>query len=511
MAPSSPPPAGHQPPKKPQQGPWLKLAAVCLAGGAVAVSGAAIYNGFDDCLGRKRPLVARGQAGYAGNPLMPAGLPDRAPELDITVEHVKMPPLSPGPGQHDWPCFLGPSHDGTSAESGLSQGWPGAGPPLIWERTVGKGYSAPSVAHGCLVLYHRIDTNDVIECLDAATGETFWKATYQSTYRDSYGYSNGPRCTPIITDDRVYVLGAQGQFACLALDTGRVIWKRSINAEFNVPRSFFGLGASPLLEGDLLLLNVGGPDGAGIVAFHKDKGDVVWKATDYGQSYSSPICATVDNERHAFFLTKSGLVSIAPDNGAQRWYYPFRARAASSVNAATPVVVGDLVFISASYQVGAALLRVTPEAREEVWRDANAMSNHWATSIHHQGRLYGIDGRHTQESVLRCIDLKTGTKQWDYTQEGLGRASMIMADGRFIILGEKGLLLLVPVSADACKVTARAQLLDGICFTGPILARGRLYLRNEKKLLCLDLRSPQYATGFDTGLSSPRQMFLPRP
>jgi outer membrane protein assembly factor BamB len=388
----------------------------------------------------------------------------------------------------DWPQFLGPTRNGVSTETGLIGTWPRRGPPVLWEREVGPGYSGPVILGSALILFHRQDNGEVIECLDAATGKGRWKVVYPTAYVDDYGKGDGPRSTPVVAGNRVYTVGAEGRLHCLELDTGKILWKRSLLEDYPARKNFFGVGSSPLLEGDFLLVNVGAK-GAGIVAFDKDMGKEVWKATDQQASYSSPIAATIHGTRHVFFFTREGLVSLDPRTGTVRFNKPWRSRFAASVNAATPVVADDLVFISGSYNTGAALLRLGgagAEGATEVWKSDEVLSNHYDTSIYHQGFLYGIDGRQEVGVQLRCVEMKTGKVRW--TQERFGCASMILADGNLIVLNEDGDLVLVEATPAAYREKARASVLGKQCRARIALANGKLYARDERRLVCWNLK-----------------------
>jgi outer membrane protein assembly factor BamB len=288
-----------------------------------------------------------------------------------------------------------------------------------------------------------------------------------------------------VAGNRVYTLGAEGRLHCLDLDTGRKVWDRSVNDDYRVRKGFFGVATSPLVEGDLLLLNVGGK-GAGIVAFHKDTGKEVWRATDHEASYSSPVAATVQGTRHVFFFTREGIVSVDPRTGAVRFSKRWRARINASVNAATPVVVDDLVFYSACYNTGAILLRLGPDGPHEVWKSDDVLSNHYGTSIHGAGYLYGFDGRQEERARLRCVELKTGQIAW--TREDFGCGSLMWADGHLIVLSEDGDLVLLEATPTAYREKARAAVLGKPCRAQIALANGRLYARDSNRLICLNLK-----------------------
>ncbi len=391
-------------------------------------------------------------------------------------------------GGEDWPNFLGPRRTGTSLETGLITDWPEDGPPVLWQREVGEGYGAPVTSNGKLVLFHRVDDDEVVECVDAFDGsKVLWTHKYPTEYIDQYGYNGGPRSSPKIEDGKVYTYGAEGVLTCVDFETGDRVWQRPVNEEYNVPQGFFGAGTAPVIEDNLILLNVGGPNGAGIVAFEKTTGETVWQTSNDTASYSTPIVETIRGERLAIFYTGDGLLVVEPKTGIERYSYPFRSRMRESAIAATPVLVDDVVFLSATYEIGAVALRLAPDGLEVIWKDVDAMQNHWATSIYHEGNLYGMDGRHERGSNFRCIEFATGKVRWT-ADRGLGRASFVMADGHFFAIGEKGDVAVVEANPDRYVEKGRVRVLDYPVWTPPILSHGILYLRNEGTLKCLDLR-----------------------
>lgn len=384
--------------------------------------------------------------------------------------------------------FLGPRQTGTSLETGLLTEWPADGPPELWSRRVGEGYGAPVISHGKLVIFHRVDDDEVIECVNAEDGsQVIWKHGYRTGYVDQYGYNGGPRSSATINEDRVYTYGAEGVLTCLDFQSGELIWQRPVNREYKVPQGFFGVGTAPVIEGNLVLLNVGGPNGAGIVAFDKGTGKTVWKTSNDQASYSTPIIATVHGSRLAIFHTADGLLVVEPETGAEKYRYRFRSKIRESAIAATPVLVDDVVFLSATYGIGAVALKLDPTGLREVWKDPFAMQSHWATSIYHDGYLYGMDGRHERGSNFRCIEMMTGKVVWT-ANKGLGRASFVMADGHLIAIGERGHLALIEVSPERYIEKSRVRVLRYPVWTPPVLSHGLLYIRNERKMKCLDLR-----------------------
>jgi outer membrane protein assembly factor BamB len=387
-------------------------------------------------------------------------------------------------GGADWPQFLGPTRDCVSNESGLLQTWTEKGPPALWEKDVGEGFSGPVIAGERLIVFHRVGKEEVVDCLDAAKGREKWMYAYPTTYRDALGKGDGPRSTPVVAGGKVYTLGAQGVLHCLDLEKGTKVWSRELLKDYQVKPSYFGVGTTPLVEGDLLLVNVGGK-GAGIVAFNKADGTEVWKATEDDASYSSPIAATIDGMRHVLFFTRAGVVSLDPANGVVRFSKRWRARIDASVNAATPVVVGDQVFVSASYGTGALLARVKKDKLEEVWSNDETLSCHFDTPVYRDGYLYGFDGREESGAVLRCIELKTAKVKWE--KKGFGTGSMILADGNLILMSENGELVLLAATPEKYEEKAIASVLTSPVRAYMALANGRLYARDNKKLVCWNL------------------------
>ena len=441
----------------------------------------------------------------------------------------------------DWPCFLGPNGDNTTDETGLLEKWQTAGPPLVWERAVGSGYSAPSVRGDILVLHHRQGDKEVVEAFNAVTGSPLWRYSYQSQFTDPFGYNNGPRCTPLLTSNRCYTFGAEGKLLCLELQTGRLIWQRDTSRDWNVPEAFFGVGSTPLLEGGKLIVMVGGQPDSAVVALDPETGRTLWEAggrrtwdgartigwrggapyhwtgDEKLASYSSPVAATIHGWRLLLCLTRQGLLSLNPTNGAVNFSRWFQSPVNESVNAMRPVVKDDLVLISAAYyRIGAVLLRVNPDGKsfEEAWRSpANpterdpttgalvspVLEIHWNTPVLYGGFLYAFSGRNEPDATFRCVEFTTGKLFWSLDErwrphsaeqpDVYGRGSAILADHKLIVLGEGGKLALFAPNPKKPQELCSWQVpqLHYPCWAAPVLSRKRLYLRDEDRLVCLDL------------------------
>lgn len=388
----------------------------------------------------------------------------------------------------DWPQFLGPQRNGTYSGALISESWPSEGPKTLWTYPVGEGFAAPVVSEGKAVIFHRKANKETIDCLDAATGKPLWSFSYPTTYRDDFGFEEGPRATPAISDGQIYTMGAEGTVHCLELATGKKIWRVSCKDQFSAAKGFFGMACSPLVEDDLVLLNIGGQNGAGIVAFDRKTGKLRWKATNDEASYSSPTAGEFNGRRRVLFFARSGLVAVDPQNGTVAFQYPWRARMSASVNAATPLIIGDLVFLSASYNTGAILLKISNDKPEKIWSGDDVLSNHYSTSVYHEGYLYGFDGRQEYGQTLTCVELKTGRSVW--REERFGAGTVTLAGKNLLILRENGELVLAPASPDKFRPLSRAQILGSQVRAYPALTNARLFARDKTKLICVDLAKP---------------------
>ncbi len=395
---------------------------------------------------------------------------------------------SPATYASDWPQFLGPARNGFYPNS-LTNAWPKNGPPVVWQKKVGQGFSGPVVSSQKLILFHRVEDKETVECLDARTGALLWTFAYPTAYRDDFGFDEGPRATPAIANGQVYTYGAEGMLNCLEFSTGKKIWTMNARTEFHAAKGFFGIGCSPLVERNSVLLIVGGRDRAGIVAFDKSNGKMLWKTSDDEASYASPVAATIAGRRYALFLTRAHLVAAEPSNGKILFQFPFRPAINSSVTASTPLVIGDTVFLSASYGAGAALLKIDGNEFHKIWESDQSLSAHYATPVHHDGYLYGINGRtdpgFEPSASLCCIELKTGKLAWE--QPAFGAATIILAGDQLLILTERGELIRAPASAAGFKPIARAQILPTQVRAHAALADGLFFARSKDKLICVGI------------------------
>jgi outer membrane protein assembly factor BamB len=410
----------------------------------------------------------------------------------------------------DWESFLGKNSNSYSPEKGIAP-WPASGPKILWGARMAEGYSMPAISRGRAFLFDQAKGTARLRCCNSENGKELWSFTYDSDYQDSYGYSNGPRCYPVVDGARVYILGPEGLLHCINISNGKVIWKINTVADFNVIQNFFGVGSTPTIDGELLLVPVGGSpkgsdkndfsqlkgNGSAVVAFNKYTGKIVYQFSNELASYSSPLIATIDNRKYGLHFARGGLIGFEPATGKQDFFFPWRSRILESVNAATPVVVGNKIFISETYGPGSALLEVNKGAIKVLWDDETrgrdkAMLAHWNTPIHVDGFIYGSSGRHKSNAELRCIELNTGKVKWSVPE--LTRCSLLQVDGHFICQAEDGLLYLIKINPEKFeKVSVASLSANGVsllqepCWSAPVLSHGLLYVRGRNTLICIDL------------------------
>ena len=436
--------------------------------------------------------------------------------------HGPAKPLTPGAVTHDWRTFLGPTHNAISTETPLLKRFGASGPAIVWEVTKGQGYASAAVVDERVVLFHRTGDQEIVECLQADTGRRYWTFSYSSAYRDRYNFGGGPKCQPVSDGQWVYTLGVEGKLHCLKLTTGQVRWKRDILRDFGLTQNHFGVGAAPLIEGDLLIVNVGAPSGPCVAAFNKHTGKMVWGAGDqWGPSYASPVPADVQGRRRVFVFaggesrpTTGGLLALDPTNGKIDFRYPWRAKRFESVNASSPLIVGDQVYIAECYGPGGVLLDLLADGSARKAWNHRLLNTHFMTPIHQDGYLYGISGHGPRRAPLVCVRLSSGKQLWRHepeweetiqTQQGkrrfkvvAGMASLIRVDGRCLMLGEFGHLVWLDLNPEGYRELDRVHLFPAPqSWSMPALSRGLLYVcQNQpaadgtpRRLICYDLRA----------------------
>jgi outer membrane protein assembly factor BamB len=396
------------------------------------------------------------------------------------------------PETSGWPNLFGPHHNSHSTETAARVTWPPTGPTVPWRVPVGTGYSSPITDGAHVFVSHRIGDREIVECFAAETGGSLWKSDFPTTFVCKVAYSDGPYSTPVLRDGRLFVMGAQGQLRCLGAADGRLIWERLLQPEYGLTDGTFPISTSPFPHGELLIVNVGGKQ-AGIVAFKQATGEPVWSATSDAASCATPVAAEIHGREHLFVFTYEGLTFLTPGAGDVLWKFPYRPKNPETIIATSPVVHGELV-IASGYQLGTLCVRVREDGHfEQQWHEPRALDSQYNNLICHDGLLFGFSAI---DKTLRCVDVATGKLHWKWRSK-LGRGNMIVVNGHLLIVGQAGHFgsLRINVRKPECVALTSAPLLEGPVYAAPALCQGRLYLRNEMELVCVDLREEDRVAG----------------
>ena len=380
----------------------------------------------------------------------------------------------------DWPHWRGPSFNGVSTETGWTTVWPQEGPRQLWKAGVGIGFSSMAVSNGRVYTIGNTNNQDTVFCFDAEKGSVLWKHSYPCGLRPQYN-EGGPGSTPTVDGDRVFTLSKEGHLFCFEAGSGKVVWQRDVVPEDGVTMPRWGFAGSPLVQGDRLLLNVGT---AGM-AVRQDTGAVIWLSGKAAAGYATPVPVKIDGREAFLVFGAKALFCVAVRGGQELWRYPWTTK--WDMNIADPIVRGDHVFIS-TFDQGGAVLKFDARGAAEVWHNQN-LANHFNSCVLVEGFLFGVHGNTDRPpGEFRCVDFATGELKWRHPDSGFG--SVLVADGKLIVLSDKGELMVAPPAPGVFKPMARAQVLGGKCWTTPVLANGRLYCRNvQGVLVALDVRA----------------------
>lgn len=378
----------------------------------------------------------------------------------------------------DWPRWRGPDYNGISKETGWKATLPEGGPKVLWETSVGTGFASISVSDGRAYTMGNIDDNDILYCFDAATGEVIWKATYSCPlYKKNH--EGGPCATPTVDGDAIYTFSKDGDVVRFNAANGDIVWHKNLNKELGCKHPRWHFSGSPLLVGDLVILNAGATG----VALKKTDGSIAWQSDTDVSGYATGVPFTSGGQKFVTMPTARDVVCLNPVTGDIVWKFPWRT--SYDINAADTIISGDKIFISSGYNHGCVLLKIDGNNITELWQNKN-MCNQINSSVLWEGYLYGFSGQVDGKGKLTCIDFETGQIKW--SQGGFGTGSLMLADGKLIILGEKGKLVIAEASPDEFIKISSADILTGKCWTVPVLANGRIYARNAAgRLVCVDV------------------------
>lgn len=380
----------------------------------------------------------------------------------------------------DWPMFRGANHDGISTETDWKIAWPESGPAKLWEAAVGTGFSSVSVVDGRVFTLGNEDKQDTVFAFDATTGKKLWTHTYDSKIGSKF-YEGGPGSTPTVDGDKVYTLSKWGDLFCLNAKDGNVIWQRQLEKEEELRLPDWGFNGSPLVHENMLILNVGG----GGMAVDKISGKTIWRSNDEEAGYSTPLPFSADGKQYVALSSGSSFLAAEAATGKKTWEISWPTR--YGVNASDPIVVGDQVWIGSGYGKGNGLFNMDGSNAKEVWtnRDLRSQQN---PPILINGYLYGFDGDAGKKSPLKCVELKSGKVVWE--AEAFRYGAVAAAGNHLIVISAKGELMVAPASPEGFTPTAQAKVLDGKCWTVPVISNGLIYIRNSRgRLVCLDVRS----------------------
>ena len=444
--------------------------------------------------------------------------------------HDKPKALQEGAVTADWPRFLGAHDDASSEESGLLGSWPDSGPKILWELSRGESYASPTIADGRLFSFDRVVDGEVgsegrerLECRHPETGKLIWDFNYPVKYRDRFGYASGPRASPVIDGDRVFIAGVTAQLRAVDVNSGRELWHRDLTRDYGHQLGFFGYGPSPVIWKNLIIVNVGGSEGdrgVCVAAFDRDSGEEKWRYLDsWGASYSSPVVSRIMGRDILLVLAggegrpaTGGLLAIDPTSGKLHFRFPWRADKYESVNASVPIVIDErYVFLSECYEKGGVLLEFDKDLKAKpVWQEPK-FGMHWMTPLEINGHIYGFAGRNKPDVQFKCIRVLDGKILWSddmrYEQEVNGRkmtlsffrGSLLRADDRVFALGEDGVFAELEIQPSGVKTLRQSQLFVAEqSWALPVVHRGLLYIGQHSRgfvdgstprLICYDFRA----------------------
>lgn len=405
-----------------------------------------------------------------------APLPEVITEVSFHDAKLK-PTVKPG----YWPHWLGPDYNGISPETDWRADWSQQPPQVLWRSKVGTGYSSVSTADGRLYTMGHQEGNETVYCLDAETGQVIWQQSYPAQLIDNLN-AGGPGATPTIDGDFLFTNSRDGRLICFEIKTGKKIWEKILPEVYDMEIPEWGFTCSPLIRGDRLYVEAGR-----LVALEKQTGKEIWKSKPYMPGYGTP--AAFENEGTACLaILNNECLSIAREKDGQEvaafaWPSPF------DTNSTTPIIDGKTIFISSGYGKGCALLDFENQQLKARYTNRN-LKNHFNNSVLYQGHFYGMDGNSNLGRIVRltCMDQQTGKVKW--REAGFGCGSLLIADGKLIILSDKGMLVTAEATPEAFKEISRFKVLDHQCWTVPVLSAGRLYCRDSAgNLACVDLRT----------------------
>ena len=395
---------------------------------------------------------------------------------------LRMAPLQAA----DWPQWRGPKRDGVALESRILMEWPDCGPTILWSQSLGIGASSMAVANGRLYTLGNRNDHDLVQCLDAHTGRMVWSYEYPSKFGPRQ-FEGGTASTPTIDEGRAYTLGEKGELFCFDAATGSIIWSKHLVRDLEGQAPRWGYAGSPLIVGNLLIVESGGKRGD-LAAMNKRSGKVVWQIGSGDCAYSSPIPAYHGDQKVVLILNAYGLIEHRLSDGEVLW--KTRWKTDWNINAATPIVSGSRIFVSSGYGTGGAVFDLARGTREAIWK-SEEIATQFSSCVLRKGHLYGFHGNvgKSNRGSLRAVEFNTGKVSW--SQEGMGVGTLILVGETLVMLSEDGELILAEANPVGYRERARMQVLGGRSWVAPAYSNGLLYCRNNSgRVVCIDLRNP---------------------
>jgi len=422
---------------------------------------------------------------------VPPGAQTPVPEVStVSITLAAQPAPSstqetPEPGA-EWPDFRGPNRDGRYTATPVLTTWPREGLRQVWKQPVGGGYASFVVANGRAFTIEQRRNQEVVAAYDVESGRELWTNAWTANFQESMG-GDGPRATPTYHEGRVYALGAEGELRVLDAQRGALVWRRNILNDNRANNISWGMSASPLIVDDTVVVLPGGSRGSSVVAYRLATGDIAWKSQDDEQGYTSPMLVTLGGVRQILVVSGSRAMGLTPDGSRLLWQYPWSTY--NSINVSQPIVFthngNDRVFLSASYGTGAAVFELTRDGdrfqAKTVWENQR-MKNKFSSSVLHNGFIYGLD-----ESILACLDANTGEQKWKGGRYGYGQ--IMLAGDHVIVLTEDGEVVLVKATPERHEEVAKFEAIRGKTWNHPVIAGGRLLVRNLQEMAAFDIRN----------------------
>ena len=395
-------------------------------------------------------------------------------------------PPTPRPGR-PWMQWGGPHRNFQTEAAGIKDSWPASGPPVVWQRPLGEGYSSPSVEEGVLYTMYGRPRQEVVLAANADDGKTLWEYTTPMTFQsDAPEMGNGPYATPLVVGDRLVTAGVAGRLQCFEKKTGKLLWTQQLWSDHHGSRMMYGYASSPIAFRDTVIVPVGG-SGKAVMAFRLADGSVAWSQNNYGNVYSSPILIDVSGLEQIALVMDGFVIGINPHNGDLQWHVPFKAD--YSIAVAMPVWGPDnLLFVSSEYNAGSKMIELKRNGLQtiatELW-SSNRLRLHHGNAMRIGDGIYFSSGGKGSQAILSAVEARSGKIYWQ--ERSIEKATFVWADQKLITLDQDGNLMIAHPSPQGFKIAAKAPLLTHLSWTPPVLVGTRLFIRDRKTLMAVDL------------------------